>query len=126
MPPLVAFRRSPNLRGILVKAQLPSTVLNHNDIPKPPGSYRCGLNCLTWKYIADGQTTYTFTATGETRNINSHMTCNTNNIIYMVRSTKCNLQYIGETKRRLKDRFNEHRQAVDKSNIISKPTIYCF
>ena len=40
----------------------------------------------------------------------------------MVQCTKCNLQYIGETKRRLKDRFNEHRRAVDKPNIISKPT----
>ena len=35
---------------------------------------------------------------------------------------RCNLQYIGETKRRLKDRFNEHRRAVDKTNIKSKPT----
>ena len=26
----------------------------------------------------------------------------------MIQCTKCNLQYIGETKRRLKDRFNEH------------------
>ena len=36
----------------------------------------------------------------------------------------CNLQYIGETKRHLKDRFNEHRRAVDKTNIYikSKPT----
>ena len=50
------------------------------------------------------------------------MTCNTNNIIYMVQCTKCNLQYIGETKRRLKDRFNEHRLAVDKPNTICKPT----
>ena len=35
-----------------------------------------------------------------------------------------NLQYIGETKRRLKDRFNEHRseRAVDDTNIKSKPT----
>ena len=32
------------------------------------------------------------------------------------------IQYIGETKRRLKDRFNEHRRAVDKTNIKSKPT----
>ena len=38
------------------------------------------------------------------------------------KSNRCNLQYIGETKRRLKDRFNEHRGAVDKTNIKSKPT----
>ena len=29
---------------------------------------------------------------------------------------------MGETKRRLKDRFNEHRRAVDKTKIKPKPT----
>ena len=41
----------------------------------------------------------------------------------MVQCNRCNLQYIGETKRRLKDRFNEHRRTVDKTNVKSKPTI---
>ena len=36
-------------------------------------------------------------------------------------STITNLKYVGETKRRLKDKFNEHRRAVDKTNIKSKP-----
>ena len=40
----------------------------------------------------------------------------------MVQCNRCNLQYIGETKRRPKDRFNEYRRAVDKTNIKSKPT----
>ena len=40
----------------------------------------------------------------------------------MVQCNRCNLQYIGETKRRLKDRFNEHRHAVDKTKVKSKPT----
>ena len=43
-------------------------------------------------------------------------------MIYMVQCNRCKLQYIGETKRRLKDRFNEHRRTVDKTNIISKST----
>ena len=30
----------------------------------------------------------------------------------MIQYTKCNLQYIGETKRRLKDRFNEQRRPI--------------
>ena len=30
----------------------------------------------------------------------------------MIQCRLCNLQYIGETKRRLKDRFNEHRRPV--------------
>ena len=56
------------------------------------------------------------------RNITSHITCNTKNLIYMVQCNRCHLQYIGETKRRLKDRFNEHRRLVDKTNTKSKPT----
>ena len=32
------------------------------------------------------------------------------------------LQYIGETKRRLKDRFNEHRCTIDNPDAKSEPT----
>ena len=35
----------------------------------------------------------------------SHSTCNTKNVIYMVQCNRCNLQYICETKRRLKEHF---------------------
>ena len=44
--------------------------------------------------------------------IKSHITCETSNVIYMIQCTKCNLQYIGETKRRLKERLNEHRRPI--------------
>ena len=40
----------------------------------------------------------------------------------MDQGKRCHKQYIGETKRRLKDRFNEHRRPVDKQTNISKPT----
>ena len=40
----------------------------------------------------------------------------------MIRCNRCHLQCIGETTRRLKDRLNEHRRSVDKTNIQSKPT----
>ena len=30
----------------------------------------------------------------------------------MIQYRLCNLQYVGETKRRLKDRFNEHRPPI--------------
>ena len=110
--PFVAYRRSPNLRDILVKVQLPVISTNHF----PLGSFRCGKK-LGHLSIHD-----LICATGETRSITSHITCNTKNMIYIVQCNCCNLQYIGETKRRLKDRFNENRRAVDKTNIKSKPT----
>ena len=105
---------SPNLRDLLVKAQLP--VISKNLFP--PSFFRCGQKLATCPYITNGLTSYTFYATGETRSITSHITCNTKNVIYMVQCNRCNLQYIGETKRRLKDRFNEHRRGVDKTTIV--------
>ena len=41
-------------------------------------------NCATCPYITNGLTSYTFYATGKTRSITSHITCNTKNVIYMV------------------------------------------
>ena len=116
--PIVAYRRSSNLSDFLVRAQL-RNLAQHN---QPRGSYPCGKNCLTCKYISDGQTSYTFHATGETRPITNHIDCNSKNVSYMIQCNQCSQQYIGETKRRLKDRFNEHRRPVDNPSNISKPT----
>ena len=118
-PPVVAFRRSPNLRDLLVTAKLP---FNSTNPQLPSGSFRCGKNCATCPYISHGLTTYTFFSTGETRPIKSNLTCETKNLIYVIQCNHCNLQYIGETKRRLKDRFNEHRRTTDNPNNKSKPT----
>ena len=35
----------------------------------------------------------------------------------MIQCNRCNLQYTGETKRGLKDRFNKHRRTIDKINL---------
>ena len=60
--------------------------------------------------------------TGETRPITHHITCNSKNLIHMVHCKRCYQQYIGATKKRLKDRFNEHRRSVDNPTNVSKPT----
>ena len=119
--PVVAFRCCPNLRDLLVSAKLPSNSTNPNP-QLPCGSFRCGKNCATCPYISDGLTSYTFFSTGETRTIKSNLTCDTKSLIYLIQCNRCNLQYIGETKRRLKDRFNEHRRTIDNPNTKSKPT----
>ena len=86
------------------------------------GSFRCGKNCITCRYITDDRTNYTFSATGEMRTIHDHIDCNSKNLIYMIHCLRCHKQYISETKRRLKDRFNEHRRPVDRPNPSSRPT----
>ena len=118
----MAFRRSSNLRDLLVSAKLSSNSTNpHPQLPF--GSFRCGKNCATCPYTSHGLTNYTFFSTGQTHPIKSNLTCETKNLIYMIQCrNRCNLQYIGETNRRLKDRFNEHRRTIDNPNAISKPT----
>ena len=116
--PLVALRRTNNLSDLLVSAKLRNPTQNN----LPHGSFRCRDNCLTCNYITDGRTSYTFHSTSETRHITHHIDCNSKNVIYMVHCNHCHKQYIGETKRRLKDRFNEHRRPVDKQTYSSKPT----
>ena len=76
--PVVAFRRSPNLRDLLVTAKLSSNSANPQ---LPPGSFRCGKNCATCPYMSHGLTTYTFFSTGETFPIKSNPTCDTKNLI---------------------------------------------
>jgi len=110
--PVVAFRRSPNLRDLLVRAKLAST----NKTPKlPAGTFHCDSKhgCLTCPFIENGRTSYTFTNTGGTRQIRHHITCNSTNLTYMTECKKCKKQYIGETKRTLRKRFSEHRQATN-------------
>ena len=87
----VAFRRSNNLRNILVSAKLHKPVTAAN--AEPPGSFRCGNNCLTCIYINNGLTMYTFNSTGETRLINHDIDCNSKNVIYMIQCNHCHRQY---------------------------------
>ena len=113
--PIVAYRRSSNLSDFIVRAK-DRNFTQHN---QPRGSCPCGKNCLTCKYISDGQTSYKFHSSGETRPITHSIDCNSKN---MIQCNHCSKQYIGETKQRLKDRFNEHRRPVDNPSNISKPT----
>ena len=107
--PLVAYRRCKNISDILVRAQLTNSTDTSNSRPTP-GSFWCNnRNCTTFPYIERGRNQYTFHSTGETHHIKSHITFN---VIYLIQCGLCNLQYTGETKRRLKDRFNEHRRPI--------------
>ena len=112
--PVVAYRRSPNLRDLLVRAKLknPPTANQPNH---PFGTFRCNSKhgCLTCPHIDNERTNYTFNNTGEVREIKQQMTCKSTNLIYMIECKRCKKQYIGETKRTLRERFTEHRQATN-------------
>ena len=78
--PLVAFRRTDNLSDILVRSKLRTDGQTNVTM----GSSRRGKNCITCRYITDGRTNYTFSATGETRTIHDRIDYNSKNLIYMI------------------------------------------
>jgi len=49
------------------------------------------------------------------------MNCNTENVIYLIICNKCYKKYVGETKRKLKDRLNNHQSDIklNKNTSIS-------
>ena len=54
--------------------------------------------------------------------ITDHFTCTSANVIYCITCTYCNTLYIGETVRRLGDRFREHLRDVERNDKdASKP-----
>ena len=54
--------------------------------------------------------------------ITDHFTCTSANVIYCITCTLCKKLYIGETGRRLGDRFQEHLRDVEKDDKnASKP-----
>ena len=76
---------------------------------------------FSFTYLNHGKTSYTFTNTGETRQIKHHITCDSANLTYMIQCKRCKKQYIGETKRTLRERFKEHRQATNNRHATKTP-----
>jgi len=58
------------------------------------------------------------TITNKEYTIAFNMSCNSTDVIYLITCAKCNKQYIGETKRKLKERITNHRSTIK----LKKPT----
>ena len=110
LPPLISFKRNKNIIDFLVRNTLKSD--------ESPGTFDCTRKrCKTWRFIHN-----TDRVTGPKRSIKitDRFTCTSANIIYCIKCTLC--IYIGETGRRLGDRFREHLRNVERNDKdASKP-----
>ena len=77
---------------------------------------------LTCSFLQEGQTSYTFFTTKETRKITNYISCHSKNLIYLIQCKKCHCQYIGETKRQLNERFGKHRRSILNHHQLKPPT----
>ena len=110
--PLVSFKRDRNLRNSLVRSSLPSNL--------EPGTFNCSRKvCNRCPFI--NFKTHIRGPNGLCQ-VNDHFDCTTSNIICCITCTLCNKLYIGESGRKLGDRFREHLLDVkNKGSDLSKP-----
>ena len=122
LPPLIAYKRPPNIRDKLIRAKVPPKTSSR---PKRnvPGMKKC-LNCPVGPFVQTGNKAKS-TATKFTVDINQPVTCQTDNIIYLISCKKCPDQYVGQSERTLQERFSEHRGYVT-NNHTSKATGHHF
>lgn len=111
--PAFCFRRAPTLRDKLVHSHFNMKSTN-NWLTQPIGSYRC-LNCNHCSLITPSKN-FINPRTGYSTKIKHFINCNTCHVIYCL-LCNCNAFYIGQTKRRLRDRIREHTYAVRIGNL---------
>ena len=106
--------------------------INSGDNIKPPfsestdqlehSSHHCGNGriCFTCPYILPCSSIIS-SATKLAFKLQSDLNCNSSNIIYLIACENCGKQYVGQTKRSLRSRFNNHRYDIenDRPSVIS-------
>lgn len=105
--PLIAYKRGTNLKDILVHSVTKSS---HPEA----GTFSCGrTRCYTCRYVIPAKT---IQGPKGLFNIKDKFTCISKALIYAIECEKCGHIYVGETGRRLGDRFVEHRLSVIKKD----------
>ena len=106
---LFGYRRPKNIRDFLVKAQLPKTLPS-------PDQIREKKKCTTKKcrycprLNLSGRIKCHFN--GRSYSTMTQIDCKSNNLIYCLSCKRCQKQYVGQTKRRLIDRMQNHFLSV--------------
>ena len=108
----ISYKRDKNLSNFLVKSTLKS---DHQ-----PGTFKCArVRCRTCPFISNVKK---ISGPKRTVAITDHFSCISTNLIYCITCTLCKKIYIGETGRRLGDRFREHLRDVEiNDKDASKP-----
>ena len=112
-PPMVAYRRPPNLRDLITRASITQRHSTNS------GFYNCSnIQCIMHPYNIEGDS-FTSSVTGKTYKMRQNLDCYSHNNIYLVTCTKpdCRQQYVGETGRRQFDRTKEHISNINNAKI---------
>ena len=102
--PVISFRWLPNLRDILTNTSVTYPQVDSGKIdPKPTICIRLGkcTYCPLINIINTVKCNFTHKS-DPTKDLPKHITCELNNIIYLISCKKCHKHYVGETSRAFK------------------------
>lgn len=119
--PRIVYKRPPNLRDMLVRADLPPSTQPHFLQNVPQGNFPCG-RCTQCNFTKRTKT-FNHPRTGKSFKIKGTITCNTCNVVYMLKCP-CGLAYIGKTTRPLKVRISEHRSSIRNKDPKSPVAVH--
>ena len=115
----MAFNQENNLRDCFIRSKLQ----RDNNTVETPGTTSCHRpRCNTCSHVTLGNT---ISVPMRNWNMLGSYTCISSNVIYAITCTRCEKLYFGETKRRLADRFTEHRHSI-KINFPGLPVAAYF
>lgn len=113
--PLTSFKKSPNFRDKLIKADIGSLKQN------PRQSYLQTTKNFTFPCLACCQCSsvtrgeyITHPQTGKKYRINGYFTCNSSFIVYSL----CGLAYVGETTQHMRDSMSKHKSTIHCQNLL--------
>jgi len=113
------YRRNKNLKDFLVRTKLesnkPITRVGPNDRPNPLN--KCRSRSCTYCPFLDRSGTITSNTTGRTYQAKRHISCCSHNLVYCITCTICKKQYVGQTSKKLKERFIFHFGNINNKRL---------
>ncbi|KAJ8050343.1 hypothetical protein HOLleu_03507 [Holothuria leucospilota] len=86
-----------------------------------PGTFPCNRGrCNTCPVVSYDKNLSIVGPNNNRFNVHQHFTCTSANVVYVLVCKRCNILYVGETKRRLADRVTEHLRSI-KQNLPGFP-----
>ena len=117
---IYSHKRPPNLKDLLVRAKLPTT---HPSFETPT----CKAVNRTCKYCPLLNTSGSFThpQTGRTHKTKYNISCQTNNVVYLLECNQCHILYVGQTKNAIMKRIYQHTRDIKIKNPKSTVARHC-
>lgn len=117
-PPLTCYKRFPNLRDKIVRADIGSlcktpwqTFLQ----TQRQGTFPC-LSCGHCSSIIRGDS-ISHPQTGQKYPVRGYYTCESSFVVYLLKCP-CGLAYVGETAQRVQDRLTKHKSTIRCRNLM--------